>query len=64
MTHDIVIRGGDIVDGLGGEPYRADLGIKGGKIAEIGQIAAKGVDLRGSSTCTPISTPRSAGTLT
>ena len=23
MTHDIVIRGGEIVDGLGAEPYRA-----------------------------------------
>ena len=44
MIHDIVIRGGDIVDGLGGEAFRADLGIKDGRIAEIGQIASKGLE--------------------
>jgi N-acyl-D-aspartate/D-glutamate deacylase len=44
MTHDIVIRGGEIVDGLGGEPYRADLAVKDGRIAEIGRIDARGVE--------------------
>ncbi|MEO9970326.1 MAG: amidohydrolase family protein [Hyphomonadaceae bacterium] len=33
---DVLIRGGTIVDGLGGEPFAGDLGIKGGKIVEIG----------------------------
>ena len=36
--HDIVIRGGLIVDGTGSEPYQADLAIKDGKIAAIGEI--------------------------
>ncbi len=44
MTPDIVIRGGEIVDGLGGEPYRADLAVKDGRIAEIGRIDARGVE--------------------
>ena len=42
MTHDIVIRCGTVVDGTGGEPFSADVGIAGGHIAEIGKIAAKG----------------------
>ncbi len=44
MTHDIVIRGGDIVDGTGAEPFRGDIGIKDGRIAEIGKIAAGGAE--------------------
>jgi len=39
---DIVIRGGQVVDGTGAEGYIADVGISGGKIAEIGKIAARG----------------------
>jgi N-acyl-D-aspartate/D-glutamate deacylase len=42
MAHDIVIRGGTIVDGSGGEPYSGDVGIKDGRIAEIGKIASMG----------------------
>ena len=34
---DVVIRGGTILDGLGGEPFEADLAIDGSKISEIGQ---------------------------
>jgi N-acyl-D-aspartate/D-glutamate deacylase len=37
---DLVIRGGIVVDGTGAEGYTADVGIAGGKIAEIGKIAA------------------------
>jgi N-acyl-D-aspartate/D-glutamate deacylase len=44
MTHDIVIRGGEIVDGTGAEPFAGDLGIKDGRIAEIGAIAAQGAE--------------------
>ena len=33
---DTVIKGGKIVDGLGGEPYVGDIGIKDGIIVEIG----------------------------
>ena len=42
MPHDIVIRGGTIVDGTGAEPFTGDLGITDGRIADIGKIAAKG----------------------
>ncbi len=39
---DLVIRGGTIVDGTGAAGYTADIGIAGGKIAEIGKIAPNG----------------------
>ena len=42
MPHDIVIRGGTIVDGTGNEPFRGDVGIAGDRIAEVGKIAAPG----------------------
>ncbi|MBV7267530.1 N-acyl-D-amino-acid deacylase family protein [Erythrobacter ani] len=32
---DVVIKGGKLVDGLGGKPYASDIGIKDGMIAEI-----------------------------
>ena len=38
MTFDLIIRNGTIVDGTGRAAYRADLGIIGGRIAEIGQL--------------------------
>jgi len=37
---DWLIEGATIVDGTGGEPYRADLGVKDGRIAEIGKITS------------------------
>ena len=36
-TPDLVIRGGTIADGNGGELYEADVAITGGKIAEVGK---------------------------
>jgi N-acyl-D-aspartate/D-glutamate deacylase len=36
MTHDIVIRGGAIVDGTGGEPYIGDVAVDGGLITAVG----------------------------
>ncbi|MFO1027605.1 MAG: amidohydrolase family protein [Acetobacteraceae bacterium] len=39
---DLVIRGGTIVDGSGGDPYVADLAIAGGQIAAIGEGIGKG----------------------
>ncbi|HIG39630.1 MAG: amidohydrolase family protein [bacterium] len=42
MTHDIVIRNGNIVDGTGDEPYIADIAIDGDTITAIGQIDGKG----------------------
>jgi N-acyl-D-amino-acid deacylase len=40
--HDMVIRGGTVVDGTGAEPFIADVAIDGGLITAIGQISAKG----------------------
>jgi N-acyl-D-amino-acid deacylase len=48
--NDLVIRGATIVDGLGSDPRRADLAVKDGKIADIGNIkdsAAKTIDAGG-----------------
>ncbi|MDB5385151.1 MAG: dan [Planctomycetaceae bacterium] len=39
--YDIVIRNGRIVDGTGNPWFRADVGIKGDRITEIGRIPAK-----------------------
>lgn len=38
QTYDVVIAGGRICDGSGGPSYVADLGIKDGRIAAIGQL--------------------------
>ncbi len=35
---EILIKGGTIVDGSGGEPYTGDVGIRGGKIVEMGKV--------------------------
>ncbi|MEI9993258.1 MAG: amidohydrolase family protein [Rhizomicrobium sp.] len=42
MAHDIVIRGGKIVDGTGAKAFSGDVGIKDGLIAEVGTVASKG----------------------
>ena len=49
-TPDLVIRGGNIADGKGGDLYEADIAISGGLITEVGKIAGKGreeIDARG-----------------
>jgi len=64
MAHyDRVIRGGMIVDGSRLPRFRGDIGIKDGRVAEIGHIGAGEADetidagglivRRASSTCTP-----------
>jgi N-acyl-D-amino-acid deacylase len=42
MSYDLVIRGGTVVDGSGLPRYRADVGIRGDRIARIGTIHARG----------------------
>lgn len=42
MTHDILIRGGTIVDGSGRAPFRGDLAIDGGHITEVGAVTGRG----------------------
>ena len=48
---DLVITGGRVVDGSGNPWYRADIGIRGGRIAEIGRLDGRSsrrrIELRG-----------------
>src|SRR6202000_999531 len=49
-TPDLVIRGGNIADGLGGEWFEADIAVTNGRITEVGKISAKGkeeIDAKG-----------------
>ena len=41
---DMVIRGGTVVDGIGAEPYAADVAIKDGLIAAVGKIDGSGAE--------------------
>ena len=50
MDYDLLIRNGRVVDGSGLPSYVADIGIKDGKIAEIGRLsgsAARSIDASG-----------------
>src|SRR4051794_8656400 len=40
----LVIRGGTIADGLGGELFEADVAISDGRITEVGKVSAKGAE--------------------
>lgn len=48
---DTIIKGGNIIDGLGGEPYVGDIGIKDGVIVELGgnisSVSNKTIDADG-----------------
>lgn len=50
-TADLVIRGGTIVDGSGGEPFEADVVIAGGRITAVERHTtrrgAEEIDARG-----------------
>ena len=42
MAHDLVVRNGTVIDGSGMPRYRADIGVSGGRIVEIGRIRERG----------------------
>ena len=50
-SYDLMIRGGTVYDGSGGAPIRADVGVRGDRIAAIGELgdaqAARVVDAGG-----------------
>lgn len=50
MAYDLIIRNGTVVDGSGAPRYRADVGIKDGRIAQVGRIndrATETIDAEG-----------------
>ena len=50
MAHDIVIRGGELVDGTGADPVSGDLAIDDGLITAVGKVGGKGkqeIDAKG-----------------
>jgi N-acyl-D-aspartate/D-glutamate deacylase len=47
---DLVIRGGTVIDGSGGDPFEADVAIEAGKIVTVGAVSMRGkeeIDARG-----------------
>lgn len=49
-TYDLLVKGGMVVDGSGGEPFRADVAVRGRKIVKVGTItgdAAEVIDATG-----------------
>lgn len=42
--HDLIIRGGNLVDGTGGAPLEADVAIDKGRITAVGTISAQGAE--------------------
>ena len=39
-VHDLVVRGGLVADGRGGEPRLADVAVDGGTVAAVGKVPA------------------------
>ena len=42
MAHDLVIRGGNVVDGTGLEPFAGDVAVDGGTISKVGKVEDAG----------------------
>ena len=51
VPFDLLLTGGRVIDGTGGPAYQADIGIRGGRIAAIGQLSKhatrRALDVRG-----------------
>ena len=71
MAYDLLIKNGRIIDGSGMPAFRGNVGVKGGKIVEIGKLsgaATRTIDAEGravapaSSTITAITMHRLPGT--
>lgn len=48
--YDLVVRGGTVIDGSGGERFEADVAVVGGRIAAVGEVTGRGreeIDARG-----------------
>ena len=43
-THDLIIRGGTIIDGTGGAAYEGDVAVSGGVITGIGKVTGRGIE--------------------
>src|SRR5215210_6550173 len=39
LMHELIVRGGTVVDGTGGPAFAADVAVDGGKVTEVGRIA-------------------------
>src|SRR5581483_9109658 len=44
MAHDLVIRDGLVVDGVGGEPTPGDVAVDDGVIVAVGAVAGRGTE--------------------
>ena len=42
-THDLIIRGGTIIDGSGAPAFEGDVAVSGGVITGIGKVGGKGL---------------------
>jgi N-acyl-D-aspartate/D-glutamate deacylase len=43
-AHDLVVRGGLVADGWGGEPFAADIAVDRGTIASVGTVSGRGTE--------------------
>jgi N-acyl-D-aspartate/D-glutamate deacylase len=43
-NYDLIVRGGRVVDGAGGEPFNADVAVREGRIAAVGRVMGHGYD--------------------